>query len=163
MPIETIALSELRNPSRPRGAQTTWEGFVQLMPAEQARPPEVFMVAQSPDVAARYYPDHCCSGTIDPIGCYFISNVTACGHLNLFLNGRLIVDGSHISMVQQDWLASYPYLAVGCDPNRSLIELSQPAIPLGGPGHQVFGHWIIDYLPRLAVARELLGNQFYQF
>lgn len=83
-----------------------WEGFVQLLPAEQARPANVFMVAQSPDVTARYYPDHSHSGTIASIGCHFIPDVTASGHMNLFHKGKLIVDDSHISMVQRSWLVT---------------------------------------------------------
>jgi capsular polysaccharide biosynthesis protein len=39
-------------------------------------------------------------------------------------------------------------------PSPGLREVAGACVLLAGPGHRIWGHWLVDFLPRLAVLRE---------
>ena len=137
-----------------------WRGFVALAPAEVSRAPRVRLVEGSSAVPVEFAREHATTGLAGPIGCYFVRDVTYAGMLYPFLDGRMIDDGSHLSKIMASWLNDYPQHRPGGSENRPPVIIEDPVIGVAGPGHQTYGHWIIDFLPRLGIARNLLGERF---
>ena len=140
-----------------------WDGFVLLEAEEVAAAPKVHLVEPYSASPWSFADAHCVIGRVQAIGCYFLRDVTYAGMLYPFLNGRLLDDGSHLSRVCADWLDKFPQHRPGGTDNNPLRTLSGPVIAVVGPGHQTYGHWVIDFLPRLAVARSLLKERFNEF
>ena len=141
-------------------AWSEWNGFVTLAPGERSRSPRVRLTSSSSIEPLSFARDHATTGWVDAIGVQFLRGVTFAGMLYPFLGGALIDDGSHLSRVSADWLGKFPQHRPGGILNRPPVTISEPVFAVVGPGHQTYGHWIIDFLPRIAIAREILGKQF---
>jgi acetyltransferase-like isoleucine patch superfamily enzyme len=139
-----------------------WNGFVTVAAAEMSRPPVVRLVGGSSLHPAEFAREHAVTGWIPSIGCQFYRQMTYSGMLYPFFGGRLLDDGSHLAKVSADWLQKYPSHWPGGQTERSPVTLKQPVMAAVGPGHQTYGHWIIDFLPRVAIARDALGPYFRQ-
>ena len=139
-----------------------WDGFITVASAERSRPPVLRLVEGSSLAPGEFARDHATTGWIPPIGCHFYRQMTYSGMLYPFFGGRLLDDGSHLSKVSADWLHKYPSHRPGGQTERAPITLKQPVMAAVGPGHQTYGHWIIDFLPRIAIARDALGPYFRQ-
>jgi hypothetical protein len=157
---DTIKLTEFRHPTHLHDAWQRWEGFVALAPAEHALSPKLCLTPGSSRDPLQFAEDHGRTGAVDPLGCYFLQNVTFAGMLYPFRNDRLLDDRSHLARVSAAWLDTYPQHRPGSRDNRGPVTITGPVIAVAGPGHRTYGHWIIDFLPRLAVARDLLGRRF---
>ena len=154
-----VALGSLGQPATLAEALHTWSGFVQAEPGETSARPNLTLAPSAPVDPAAFLAEHGLTGPVQPIGCHFLQDVTVCGVLYPFLDGRLIDDGSHLSMVSADWLTRFPTHFPGRSGKPPLV-LDAPVLPVAGPGYQTYGHWIIDFLPRIAVARAVLGDAF---
>ncbi len=141
-------------------AWRSWDGFVLLEPAEPAAAPRLRLVEGSSVSPIDFARQHATFGQVGPIGCHFLQNVTYAGMLYPFVDGCLVDDGSHLSKVAASWLGHYPEHKPGGSENRPPVFIDEPLIAVAGPGHQTYGHWIIDFIPRLAIAQSVLGQRF---
>jgi capsular polysaccharide biosynthesis protein len=94
-----------------------------------------------------------------PIMCRFLCDVTLAGSGYLFFGSDLIVDGSELSRVAEAWVASTEDSPVTTPPAAE-TWVEELAIVAIAPGHLIYGHWLLDFIPRLMVAREVLGLEF---
>ncbi len=77
-----------------------------------------------------------------------------------FKGDALIVDGTHLSKVSEDFVSRFPTHVPGSVLGRPSHTLDGVVLPIGSPGHRTYGHWIIDFLPRIALARLSTGESF---
>ena len=154
-----VDLRTLHGPVTLAQALADWSGFVELAPGEAALAPKLTLAPGAPVDPAAFMAEHAFTGPVQPIGCHFLSGVNVAGVLYPFRGGDLIDDGSHLSMVSADWLSRFPLHRPGGSGKPALV-IDAPILLVAGPGHQTYGHWIIDFLPRIAIARDVLGAGF---
>ncbi|WP_210331178.1 DUF563 domain-containing protein [Methylocystis sp. H62] len=139
-------------------AQAGAEGFVQFMPGElspQASPLLIYPGMQLQEWLEKI---HRAREEVAPLGCNFLRNVIVREHLMMFRGERLLVEGSHLSDVSIEWANAYGIREN--EPVRNALRIEQPVINALGPGYLIYGHWIVDFIPRLAIAKALLGKHF---
>lgn len=91
------------------------------------------------------------------VGCLIGAfQVYSVGHT--FYNGRLVTQPADLSGVAAEWHK----ITAESIPHRNRIDVAEPAITVITPGHKIYGHWLVDILPRLHVARAALGADFYK-
>ena len=47
-------------------------------------------------------------------------------------------------------------------PSSNEVIIAEPVLLVFGPGFPIFGHWLLDFLPRVAIAQSVLGEVFNQ-
>jgi capsular polysaccharide biosynthesis protein len=158
--VEKLHLQTWFEASPLQEAWQAWSGFVAHLPGEVALEPKLHLVPGSDVDTAAFLQEHAFVGPMEPIGCHFLDDILHSGMLYPFKGGALVDDGSHLSMVSALWLEHHPphYPGARSAIRRRVIE--SPVLAVAGPGHQTYGHWIIDFLPRLAIARAVLGERF---
>ncbi len=97
---------------------------------------------------------------VDPIVCRFVRDVTVSGSGYMFHGSSLVTDGSHLSDVAVEWVGRpMPDSPVAAAPatERWLDGVAVIGI---APGHLIYGHWLIDLIPRFMIAKDVLGPEF---
>ena len=137
-----------------------WSGFVLLHPAEQSRTPLPFTATRDMEAVDWFRSNYEQTGFVHPLGCHFFSDVQLTGQGYAFSRGRLLQQDTYLSRIALQELTANPsFTPAGCAHRRQRV-IEEPVLEITGPGSPVFGHWIVDFLPRAAVARELLGPAF---
>ncbi len=137
------------------------EGFVEFMPGEMSPPTSPLLVYPGMQLKEWLETIHAGREWIEALGCYFLRDVIVREHLMMFQDERMLVDGSHLSDVSIEWANAYGIRANA--PGRDTLRVEQPVINALGPGYPIYGHWIVDFIPRMAIARKLLGESFASF
>ena len=101
---------------------------------------------------------------VGPLGCYFVKDIRMCGHGYLFSGSRFVKEDGHTSIVAHEWLeredlADNPLMFKTIQ--RRLVD--KPVLCLIGPGYPIYGHWLVDYMPRVRIAQAVLGKAFSDF
>ena len=146
-----------------REALLTWSGYVKFRAAEmpQGASPAIFV--NGIEHHAHLQQVHTAVEPVRDLGLYFLPQATVSGHCYVFAGDDFIVDGSSPNRIALQWAASEGYLGAANRRQEHLIDLAQPALVVAGPGHNVWGHWLLDFLPRLAIAKQLLGSELTRF
>ncbi len=101
---------------------------------------------------------------LPPMGCSFLRNVEVSGSGYLFSNGRFIREYNHCSDValarlQDENYGDNPFVNL----RQNRVTINEPVLLFTGPGHNTYGHWLLDFLPRLFIAQKMLGLVLNQF
>jgi capsular polysaccharide biosynthesis protein len=91
------------------------------------------------------------------VGCWFIDEVVLRAPGVAMRADGFLHDGSISARIAAASLDQYGAARAGDRPER---RIEAPALLVGGPGHTIWGHWIVEFLPALAIARDLLGDRF---
>jgi len=158
-----IALTTLAPPTEPTLAVQRWGGFISARPAEHstAAPPAILVNAG--EAAAWHQHVHRQTAPVPELGAALVDHVHICGQCYVFRDGQMLADGSEPHRVARTFLADEHL-----PPERLILRdrrviLDAPALVIGGPGYWLWGHWLLDFLPRLAIARAALGAQIDRF
>jgi capsular polysaccharide biosynthesis protein len=82
-----------------------------------------------------------------PVGCYTLNKVGVTSHGLLVRDGALLTsDQLSLSVGSVTEAARYGSIHVRNEFSRLLDDL---IVSLAGPGHLIYGHWLIDFLPKL--------------
>jgi hypothetical protein len=152
--VETIAIEALAEDTGLAEALAHWRGAVDVAPGESRGPgPGLIVVPDRPEYA--YWHEN--YGKIDPVPplcCRFLRDISISGHGYLFRGEAMIRQDSYLSGIAQ----ADAEAGRGATPGRlTRIVVDQPVLVAIGPGWQVYGHWLLDFLPRIALAQRLLG------
>lgn len=137
----------------------TFDGFARLIDREEPSPPGYLIKYESMRMKEWVDQVNASGSTISEIGAAFVRDalVYGCGHT--LVKDQLVVDDIGLADVSRQWhLQTCESL-----PHRAEVVIDEPCIAFVGPGHKVYGHWLMDFLPRLYVAKQLLGNAFTTF
>lgn len=162
--VPTIDIAELAAPARLEQALSAWSGFVELCPQAASRPGPAWLELPDRRDADWEMTDGLSSRPIAPLGCRFLRDVEVSGGGYFFSAERFIREHVHTSDVALQWLErpdfpDNPYVVTR--PNRLMID--EPVLLVFGPGSNIFGHWLLDFLPRIVVAQRLLGAELDPF
>ena len=130
------------------------QGFREWRAAEKAPPPSSLQtITDNPDMVSWFSHVNSIEKTIDKIGCYEIRDVKMRNHGLLFHGDQYIRESSHIADVAYDY-------AMNSLNSSSLnkINSEKTGISIIGPGYRVYGHWLVDFIPRIKIAQEIYGK-----
>lgn len=160
----TIGIRDLAHPASLDSALATSHGFVQLAPGALS-----CSVSSWLDFPNTQDADWTVTGgnqvrPIGPLGCTFLRDVSVTGSGYFFSEGRFIREHTHTSDVALQWLnqpdfPDNPFTT----PRTNHITIDEPVLLVFGPGANIFGHWLLDFLPRIDVAQRLLGARLDPF
>ena len=77
----------------------------------------------------------------------------------MFHEGRFVREFVNISETALRWLGQ-PDLGDSplTHPRTNRVVIEDPALIVFGPGFNIYGHWLLDFMPRIFVARQILGS-----
>lgn len=137
------AFSPLR-PSDPSG------NYDEIAPAVSSPPiSPSFVLGPFPDFLTHsYFADI----TALPVGCYTLKNIGVTSHSLLVRDGALLTsDQLNISEPTIAEAARYGRLCAEAEFSRTMDE---PLVSLAGLGHLIYGHWLVDFLPKLYLLKQ---------
>ena len=137
-------------------------GFFPVLKSELIRPARPAVFIQENEQVGDLQIVHTASGWIEGAGLTFLREGQVAGHGFVLFDGRLLLSIDPHSVV--------PYFArqEGLDDQGLLhgktpIEANRPLLTIIGPGYGIWGHWLIDFLPRIALAQKVLGHDLGDF
>ncbi|WP_213956668.1 MULTISPECIES: DUF563 domain-containing protein [unclassified Variovorax] len=155
-PAQTHSIERAAPPETPSVAQTRFAPltpdhfpaeYLELSPAVASCPPAPAFVLGgiSPSLARFYHGEH----HIPSVGLYHLDDVEVSSHSLVSRDGHFLVSPqTNVSPDAVSQCALYGELTATRIPSR-VVEA--PLVLLAGPGHQIWGHWLIDFLPRLHI------------
>ena len=127
--------------------------------AEAPQPAPLAVIGRPREHAALHAVNEA-AALVGPLACHFVRDVALSGPGYLFHGEQRITDGSHLSDVAGQWLTlPMPDSPLATPPARQTAVI-EPCILALGPGHLIYGHWLVDFIPRFAVARAAMGQAF---
>ena len=87
------------------------------------------------------------------VGCYTLNNIGITSHGLLVRDGALLTSdllSTNESAINE--AARYGRICAGAEFSRLLDE---PVVSLAGPGHLNYGHWLVDFLPKLYILQQI--------
>ena len=160
--LDTVSVWGLHEAVSLAQAWRDWSGFVLLHPGEHSRQPLPFVPTRDMALSSWLKSGYDETSPVHPLGCHFVADGLITGQGYAFSDGRLLQQDAYLSRVARDELAANPDFTPAGSSHRVCRVIEAPVLEIVGPGSPVFGHWIVDFLPRAAIARELLGPAFAQ-
>jgi capsular polysaccharide biosynthesis protein len=162
--VPTIEIADLCPPRDPRDAISNWDGFAAVVAGEvsPAGPPVLSMDDAGGDRWRWHFlPDR---QPVSTLGCYFIRDLEVSGSGYLFHRKRFVREHAHTSDVGLQWLQHEddPGNVLVREPPEEIV-IEGPSLVVIGPGFPIWGHWLLDFLPRIALAQRLLGTAVAEF
>ena len=155
--VETVEVSELGSRSLLHDALRDWRGFAELWPASEALATKPWLKLGNAPNSVWEWTGGIAAAPLAPIGCFFLRDVEVSGAGYLFSGGRFIREHTHTSDVAMNRINEH-YPGNPLDSRRTnIVTIDEPVLMITGAGNPTYGHWILDFLPRLVIAQLLLG------
>lgn len=122
-------------------------GYVELSPSSITSPlSPAFVLGPFPASITRFYFSDIANLSV---GCYHLSNVGVTSHGVLIRDGQLVLcDQLNLSQGSIERAKLFGTVRQG-EGYTSFIK--GPVVSLVGPGQLIYGHWLVDFLPKLYV------------
>ena len=160
--LQDVPVSALTGATSPAVAWRAWSGFMQMLPGERSRLPPALIASHEMPNLAWFNHVHAQQADVPPLGCHLIRDAEITGQGYVFSAGRLVTQDVYLHGVARSELENRPDLLPGASPGRRCLRIDRrPVIEILGPGSPVYGHWLVDFLPRAAIASEMLGDAFH--
>ncbi len=157
MDISTLAV-----PGTIAQALAGWRHVVAVAPGEVLGPSRLFKVLPDAPEHAHWQAAFRRRDPVPALRCYFLRDLEICGDGYLFRGQEIVRQASYLSNVAWHG-AARDYRDRSKDELFARVVVDAPVLMAIGPGWQVFGHWLLDFLPRLVIAGMALGEKFYDF
>lgn len=129
-------------------------GFRQWREPSQSLPAAILSTVTDDDAMTSWFSHvNLIEKTVPALGCYEIADISIRGHGLLFSDGRHVREVSHIAEV-----ASSDAQSIASDIPLIIKNCATPGLSIIGPGYRVYGHWLIDFLPRVKIAQAIYGH-----
>jgi Glycosyltransferase 61 len=159
--IQSVQIDDLVQRTTIEEALRTRAGYVRTRPGEEARKAEEAILINAGSRKNWYQHVHTDVQPIRDLGLYFLPKASVSGHCFVFCEDRFVLDGSVPTQVGFKFAQDERGLIEGVE--QKFITLTRPALVIAGAGHFVWGHWLLDFLPRLALAQIVLGKDLNDF
>ncbi|WP_428376959.1 glycosyltransferase family 61 protein [Lichenicoccus sp.] len=155
--VETVDVAELGPPCSLLAGLREWRGFAEVCPVSEARPCEQWLQLSNQPDAVWEWSGGLPAISLAPIGCFLLQDIEISGSGYVFAQDRFVREHSHTSDVALKRLCEhYPGNPLDAASARR-VTIDEPVLVVTGPGHNTYGHWILDFLPRVVIAQRLLG------
>lgn len=161
--IPTVGIGELAPACSLAEASRSWRGFAEFAPASLSSATTPYLVLpNAPD--ANWQWDRVAAHRLPPIGCFFVRDLEVSGSGYLFHAGRFVREFVNISETALRWLRQPEFYDNPLTrPRTNQVVIEEPALLVFGPGSSIYGHWLLDFMPRIYIAQELLGSALDDF
>ena len=86
---------------------------------------------------------------LEPVGCYVLRDATL-GYDAVLFHERTALCALALNHAE-DYVTHVLNRGLGADDGAAVRRISGSAVCIFGPGYNVYGHWLVDFLPRLHV------------
>lgn len=93
---------------------------------------------------------------VGPLGCHELADIDLYCHAILWHGDAFITVPSHLGEIDAQQARAMTAEIL----QNERVYSDRPGIVVAGNGHMIFGHWLVDFLPRLWSAKALLGDEF---
>ena len=162
MDKETADISNLVSPTSLQDALRSGAGYVSFKPSEISRQAGAALFVNGRGREAWLQSEHIDVQRANELGAYFLVDAVIEGDCFVFYKGQFLLDGSEPNRIALQYARDAGRLSAQ-KPALNKMEFTGPALVIAGPGHPIWGHWLLDFLPRLAIARSLLGDLLEQY
>jgi hypothetical protein len=152
--VETLAIESLGKDVGRIEALAGWCGSVAVVSGESRGPGPGLLVVPETAENAYWHVNYRTIDAVPPLRCHFLRDISVCGHGYLFRGQAMIRQDSYLSGIALADAEARRGTTPGAGLKR--IEIDEPVLVVIGPGWQVYGHWLLDFLPRIALAEHLL-------
>lgn len=161
--IPCIGIGDLAPPRHLGEALAMWFGFAELAPASVSKVTIPYLVLDnSPDATWKW--NRVPEQRLPPIGCSFLRDLEVSGSGYLFHHGRFVREFVNISDVALRWLGQPDFFDNPLtQPRTNRVVIEEPVLLVFGPGSSIYGHWLLDFMPRIVIAQQLLGAALDEF
>ncbi len=136
-----------------------WRGFAEIAPAMPSPPAGDVALVNAAGNEDWFQFQHAQTGQADALGLYFADDVEVTSFGLMYRSGLVLGDNTEPYQVARQF-AQAEGLRVPVEyQRRRKVRLNDPALLIAGPGHCMWGHWLVDFLPRLALAVQALGTR----
>ena len=155
--IATIGIGALAPPCPLAEALNSWRGFAELAPASVSKPTIPYLLLEDCSDAVWKW-DRVSEQKLGPLGCSFLRDLEVTGSGYLFHDGQFVREFVNISDVALRWLGDLDFHDNPLSrPPTNRVVIDKPALLVFGPGSSIYGHWLLDFLPRIFIAQQLMG------
>jgi capsular polysaccharide biosynthesis protein len=155
--IGDAPLDSLAAPVGPDAALNRWQGFVQTAPAMPSAAAGPLALVNAGDNAAWFGHVHGQTEQVGPLGVHVLDDVTVSGCGIAVRAEAMLGDDSEPCEAARRLAEADGLRSAEAWRRLRRVVLLDPALLAAGPGYAMWGHWLLDILPRLAVARAALG------
>ncbi len=161
--LRTTAIASLVGRISLAEALRSYHGFVPFRPAEPSRRACPAVLVNAGSQAEEWGHNHERGQEVGALGAYFLRDVVVSGHCYCFHDGSYLHDGSEPARIGRRFAAAEQLVPRVLIHRRRTIPIHRPVLVVAGPGYPIWGHWLLDFLPRLAIAKQMLGPEFDRF
>ena len=94
---------------------------------------------------------------VSDLGFYFLRDVIMRGRGFFFVDEHLLCEKDLVPLYVKDMIISDQRPELLPDPGRFCRRIADPVLVLTAEAHLIYGHWMLDYLPRAALFRTAFG------
>lgn len=131
-------------------------GFLKWTDEAAAPPPASLTVVDETNNLAWFEHVNEQPAVVQALGCHQLFDVRLQRHGLIFHGETFASDASHLGLVALEETRA----AGGALADTEVIASDKPGIIFVGPGVRIYGHWLVDFIPRLRIAQEVLGDDF---
>ncbi len=134
--------------------ENTYSGFKLFRQAEKSlKPSTINTISNKEDMISWFSYVNSVEKKVPALGCYEIESIHITSHGLLFNGKEHVREVSHIADV-----ASLDAENIVADKPMSKKTCKNPGVSIIGPGYKVYGHWLVDFIPRVKIAQALYGH-----
>ncbi len=154
-----VALSELITGRAAPGLPPRVGEFAGLIPSALSPPPMPIYLGNEGENGPWFSHVNNQRDVVAELGVSHLERVIVSGSLYLFHDDRMISDGSEPGRVARRFAGAERLTPERLMLRSERVVLDPPALIVAGPGYPIWGHWLLDFLPRLAIALETLKRE----
>lgn len=131
-------------------------GFLRWMDEAPAPPPARLSIVDETNNVGWFESVNERRAVVQALGCHQLFDVRLQRHGLIFHGETFVSDTSHLGSVALEETRA----AGGALADTAVITSDKPGIIFVGPGFRIYGHWLVDFIPRLRIAQQVLGSEF---
>ena len=139
-------------------ALSRWMGFIQLAAGAKANGPSPLRLigAGESETWLRHLHGQPCD--VPSLGVSLLDDVTLSGYGCMFRHGKMLTEQSQPYQIARSMATNEGLSEEQLIGRERQVMLVDPALLIVGPGYTMWGYWLFDMLPRLAIAQATLGQ-----
>jgi capsular polysaccharide biosynthesis protein len=159
MSFATVPISALATSHPREAAAQAWSGFREFRSSQEAaaaRPAHMLGEGGKDDwVHALHWKKP--RATVDPIGCFLLCDVEV-WRPGILVHGSQVVDDANLSTNVALSMARADANFASRSSGTAARHIDRPALVVAGPGWAIWGHWLVEFLPRVSIASQSLAS-----
>lgn len=162
-PFATAHFTGHRLAFNTEATQLPLEGFVSLKAPTSMSPPAEPLLVNAQGKEGWYRHVHAQGTEASELGLNFVHDVVVTGFSAVFRGDVFLAEPGEQSDLLRDFTLAENLSADLLVARQRQIDVDRLGLVIAGPGYRIWGHWLIDYLPRLALAQAYWGRGWKDF